>query len=160
VNPKEATPERTKYVSENRLELKMGISQEMFEEFKRVQDLESKRTSKTASMEETLHALLKVYLDVKDPMKRAERILSVPGRVNQLSRSTKGPAAIVKYQIIKRDKGCCTYRDKNGNRCENTRWTEIHHILPRSKGGDHRLENLTTLCSTHHKHVHTRAESA
>ncbi|NNF87899.1 MAG: hypothetical protein HKM97_05200, partial [Acidimicrobiia bacterium] len=27
---------------------------------------------------------------------------------------------------------------------------EIHHIIPRSQGGTHDLENLTTLCWWHH----------
>jgi hypothetical protein len=161
VNPREATPEQTKYVSENRLELKMGISQEMLEQLKRVQDLESKRTARAVSMEEALQALLSLYLETKDPQKRAERVLKnaakrpVSRREKQLSQSDN-PRAIPawqKHQLIARDQGQCTHRD-NEKRCENRRWTHTHHIIPRSVGGDHSLENLTTLCSVHHKMIH------
>jgi 5-methylcytosine-specific restriction endonuclease McrA len=157
-NPKEAVPERTKYVSENRLELKMGISQEMLDQFKKIQDLESKRTGKAVSLEETLEAVFHVYLDVKDPVKRADRILfkklHAPGRTNRVIHSgKKAIPAREKHRATLRDQGQCTHED-NGTRCENKRWTEIHHIVPRSVGGDHSIENLTTLCSTHHKMVH------
>lgn len=155
INPREATPERTKYVSEDRLELRMGISQEMFEEFKRVQDLESKRTAKSASMEETLQALLKVYLEVKDPQKRAQRILSVPRRPNPTVQSGKTVSSLRKHQVVARDEGRCAHIE-NGQRCENRRWMEVHHIQPRCEGGDHSLDNLTTLCSAHHRLVHAK----
>jgi 5-methylcytosine-specific restriction endonuclease McrA len=37
---------------------------------------------------------------------------------------------------------------------------EVHHILPRGRGGNHRLSNLVTLCAFHHAHVHANpAES-
>ena len=145
-NPQEAVSERTKYVSEDRLELKMGISQEMLDQFKKIQDLESKRTGKAVSLEETLKAVFQVYLEVKDPVRRAERVLSkklhAPVRVNQVIRS--GIPAREKHQVIARDGGQCTHIN-NGKRCENKRWTEIHHLVPRSFGGDHSIENLTTL---------------
>ena len=31
---------------------------------------------------------------------------------------------------------------------------EVHHKLPRSRGGKHDLDNLVTLCSKHHRWVH------
>lgn len=30
----------------------------------------------------------------------------------------------------------------------------VHHVLPRSRGGGHALENLLTLCQTCHAYVH------
>ena len=54
VAPREATPERMKFVSEDRLELRMGISKALQVKLKRVQDLEAQRTGRTVSMEDTL----------------------------------------------------------------------------------------------------------
>jgi hypothetical protein len=124
-------------ILENRLELK------------RVQDLESKRTARAVSMEEALRALLSLYLETKDPQKRAERVLKnaakrpVSGREKQLSQSDN-PRAIParqKHQLIARDQGQCTHGD-NEKRCENRRWTHTHHVIPRSVGGDHSLESF------------------
>jgi hypothetical protein len=38
--------------------------------------------------------------------------------------------------------------------CRNTRFLEVHHIKPRSKGGTNELENLITLCSACHRLWH------
>lgn len=44
--------------------------------------------------------------------------------------------------------------DAQNDRCNQTRWIEIHHRIPVSEGGGNTLENLTTLCSTHHRWLH------
>ena len=31
---------------------------------------------------------------------------------------------------------------------------EVHHVLRRSRGGGHDLDNLLTLCAGHHRYVH------
>jgi 5-methylcytosine-specific restriction endonuclease McrA len=167
VNPKMAIPEKTKYVSENRLELKMGISQAIHDQLIRVQDLESKRMAKGASLEETLQALLQVYLEVKDPVKRAERVLKramakpekqlVSRRVASRRDGREPIPSATRHRIAIRDGGRCTHIE-GVKRCENQRWTEAHHVLPVAQGGNNSFENLTTLCSTHHKLAHISAE--
>ena len=32
--------------------------------------------------------------------------------------------------------------------------TDVHHIIFRSKGGSHRLENQVSLCAAHHRAIH------
>lgn len=166
VAPREATPERMKFVSENRLELRMGISKALQEKLKRVQDLEAQRTGRAVSVEETLDALLNVYLEAKDPVKRAARVLKrkvnadapVTGQVKRLETSENRepiPAAI-RHQIQLRDGGRCSHVDPNGSLCENRRWLDVHHVLERSQGGGNDLENLVTLCAPHHKMEHDR----
>jgi hypothetical protein len=161
VNPKTATPESAKYVSENRLELKMGISHVTLEQFKKVQDLESKRKARAVDLEETLQALITMYLEVKDPLKRAERVLKreKPEKELVLRRVGRTPIrAIELHRVVLRDQGRCT-QVENGKRCENQRWTEIHHIVPVARGGKNSSENLTTLCSAHHKLIHQASEA-
>ena len=41
--------------------------------------------------------------------------------------------------------------------CRNRLWLDLHHIRPRSLGGDHRAGNLICLCSAHHRLIHERA---
>ncbi len=40
--------------------------------------------------------------------------------------------------------------------CNSTSFLELHHLKPRSLGGDNGEENLITLCSNCHRHVHER----
>ncbi len=46
--------------------------------------------------------------------------------------------------VLNRDGGCTI--DGCGSRYR----LEVHHIVPRSQGGNHDLENLTTVCWWHH----------
>ena len=38
--------------------------------------------------------------------------------------------------------------------CDSTRGLQIHHCIPRSKGGSNSMHNLITLCGTCHAQVH------
>jgi hypothetical protein len=148
VEPREATPERIRPVSENRLEVRLGISAELREKLERVQDLESQRRRKAASLEETLEALLEVYLEVKDPIRRAERILKklpVTGTINHV--------------VALRDGRRCTFHDARGVRCSNRRWIDVHHLRPRCEGGGDTADNLVTLCASHHRMAHAPQSS-
>ena len=108
------------------------------------------------SLEETLDGVLDVYLEAKDPVRRAERVL---GR-----RGDNAPAcvtghvgvvpALVRHQVILRDLRRCRHVDTRGARCENRRWIDVHHVKPRSEGGTNAIENLITLCSAHHRMEH------
>ena len=172
VMPQTLIIERAKYVAENRLELKLGVSEEIIQKLKRAQDLESQRTNKAANFEDTLRALLEFYLQRQDPVEKAKRNnqdidanASVPGHAAKLLigstiGSTNGNAsrrfipAQLKHQIVLRDQNQCVHIDPNGFKCTQKRWLDIHHIKPVSLGGKTDLHNLQTLCHYHHKQMH------
>ena len=58
------------------------------------------------------------------------------------------------HKIQRRDRGRCTYVSPEGKRCGAKRWLQFHHILAVARGGKDVLENLTTLCSAHHRSIH------
>ena len=58
--------------------------------------------------------------------------------------STTSIRPSLRRAVLARDDGCTI------DGCTSTYRLEVHHIVPRSKGGDHRAENLTTLCWWHH----------
>ena len=154
VSPKSATPEKAKYVTEDRIYLQLGISEKTFTDLKRAQDIESQKSHKAATMENILEEALKLYLQKNDPVQKAERLAKpiqehVPG-TRQLSAQTK-------HNVNKRDQGQCTHQDQN-IRCSNKRWTDIHHQIPLSQGGSNDLDNLTTLCWAHHHQHHAPAK--
>lgn len=63
------------------------------------------------------------------------------------------PAAVL-HQVNLRDQRRCAHTERDGSRCNQTRWIEIHHKIPVSQDGPNTLDNLVTLCSTHHKFAH------
>jgi 5-methylcytosine-specific restriction endonuclease McrA len=38
--------------------------------------------------------------------------------------------------------------------CSHATFLDLHHIVPRSEGGQHELENLITICGAHHRAAH------
>jgi hypothetical protein len=55
-----------------------------------------------------------------------------------------------------RDRGQCQARLPNGKICGEKKWLHVHHIVPFSHRGTDILENLVTLCSSHHRLWHER----
>jgi len=64
--------------------------------------------------------------------------------------------ATLKHRVYLRDQGQCSAWDESHQKCQSQRFLEIHHLLPLSQGGKDELENLTLLCSGHHKALHDK----
>jgi hypothetical protein len=58
------------------------------------------------------------------------------------------PAA-VRRGVAARDRARCAFLSQNGRRCEERRFLEFHHILPRAAGGPATLENIELRCRSH-----------
>ena len=222
VQPQVLTPEKAKYVTETRVNINFGLSEEFYKKLKRIQDLESQRLSRAVSLEEAQEVMIDLYLERKDPVKKAKRNVGktkkdcpkpdehVPGHIdnfsdeianptakpqatsatkasaqnsNQVTNSLEKPPAktstktsdqVIKsleepgaeniqkpftsrtpipsqlrHQVNLRDQGKCSEPG-----CNQERWLETHHIIPVSQGGQNTLENLKTLCFSHHKLEH------
>ncbi len=185
-NPQAIVKEKLKYVGENRVLMTAEFSEEEIGLLKRVADLVSQKTKKACSQREALVAGLRSYIERNDPVAKAERattrvecsgagLTKLQNRKNETSafphagstqslrKSVAGqkhkrqtyPAALV-HAVTIRDERQCTRRSIDGSRCGATRWLDVHHIVPRSIGGADTLENLTTLCSAHHRMEHRR----
>jgi 5-methylcytosine-specific restriction endonuclease McrA len=184
INPKIATPERTRYVNEERVEIRVCVSEAVMKKIKRAQDLESQRTSSACDLEMTLEAIVDLYLEKRDPVKKSQRIMDkavldkteqlakkpslrrvtqrspslrrVADRSHLLSKTTRRSPIpkSIQHQVYRRDAGQCTFIDSRGQRCSSQRWTQIHHKIEMQFGGDHSLDNLVTLCFAHHRYVH------
>jgi hypothetical protein len=57
----------------------------------------------------------------------------------------------VRRRVLERDGFRCTYTTPDGQRCECTRFLQIHHDHAWAKGGPETLENLRLLCSAHNQ---------
>lgn len=54
--------------------------------------------------------------------------------------------------VLERDRHFCQAFGVQALECQGR--LHVHHILPRSRGGKHDLDNLVTLCSRHHEWAH------
>lgn len=57
----------------------------------------------------------------------------------------------VRRRVLDRDGHRCTAPG-----CSNSQFLDIHHLVPRSRGGSNTPENLKTLCSRCHHYTHSR----
>lgn len=151
--PQTLTKESVRPVAPNRLEMKVFITAEMEKDLKRMQDVLSQRFKKPCSMEEVLKFMVKECLERHDPVKRAERAKPLVAR-RAGSKTIRAIPAPIAHEVVRRDQGQCTFTQPNGKRCSSQRWLQRHHKTPWARGGSHSLDNLTTLCSTHHRHIH------
>src|SRR3954464_12612016 len=132
-NPRAATPEKATYVSEKRLDLRLGVSEELMLKIRRAQDQVSRSKGKPASLEETFEAAIAFYLQHKDPLEKAKRVIAKKGTasLNKLFTGTVPhgettdpqahsrrpiPAAIA-HQIRMRDQNQCQAKNPGGGIC-------------------------------------------
>jgi hypothetical protein len=80
----------------------------------------------------------------------AQHIGSLDGEVIERAKQDIPPA--VRRKVHRRDHGTCRVPA-----CRSARNLDVHHIVPREKGGTHDVENLITLCESHHLAHHAGA---
>lgn len=155
VNPKAAVREIAKYVTAERLKLELGVSEELLRKLRRIQDLESSSKNRAATLEDTLETMVELYLEKHDPIRIEKRVQKNVGL--RFLRTVKPKSlALVKRQVLARDDARCTQHNKDGTRCSQTRYLHLHHVVPKEFGGRDTAENLTLLCSFHHRQFHER----
>jgi 5-methylcytosine-specific restriction endonuclease McrA len=164
-----------------RVQLEVGLSEKLMIKIRHAQGLLGQKLRRGATLEETLEAMVDVYLSKHDPNERAKRQLmrgklSTPsepsnaietGNVqfsriaaemrasNSPLRATRRPLpAATKHRVHLKFQSRCSHVNQRGERCHETKFLEIHHLRPLYLGGSDRLENLTLLCSGHHKGIH------
>jgi len=93
----------------------------------------------------------------RDPVRKAERAQArKPTPTLSQGQTGRYVPAHVAHQVSLRDRGQCTFTGTHG-KCRESRWTDVHHVTPVSRGGTSTLDNLTTLCASHHRYLHAQA---
>ena len=144
----------------SKLTVVMTVEEE--EKLERARDLVSQSLQKPASYQQTLGAAVNLYLEKKDPVAKAERASlrtskghdDVPSRVSAGYQARTPIPAPIRHTIWMRDQGQCCFTDKEGVRCPQKRWIDLHHIKPVATAGDNTVDNLVTLCRSHHRFQH------
>ncbi len=81
----------------------------------------------------------------------AQVIFSVEGRdgcILDQKRARRSPTVAQRREIARRDKGC------RFPGCSFTNFTQVHHVVLWTSGGETNQSNLITLCGRHHSAVH------
>lgn len=182
-----------------RVQLQVGVSEELMLQIRHVQDLISQKKQKSVGLEEVLAVLVQSYMKREDPVEKAkrakikgegpkkldqttsadhERVTDeratqplrklCPGTVQKMPASNVKPiadspklilskrkpfTAKQKHDVFFKYKGQCAH-EKNGKRCGQRRFLQIHHKIPVSHGGTNDSSNLILLCSGHHQVEH------
>jgi hypothetical protein len=76
------------------------------------------------------------------------REVDLAGEGRGVQRGGPLPAAI-RRAVLLRDRCRCRVPG-----CNRRRYVDVHHLVPRSQGGEHSRRNCITLCSTHHRLLH------
>jgi len=125
--PKTATPEKSTYVSENRLNLQLGVSQELLDQLRRIQDILSQKKKRAVTLEESLEEMSCLFLEKNDPIQKAQRCLqrkalkklgTCPPSVGQ---EKPTPAQTIP-QVLLRDPGKNQHRDAQDKTCDRHQW--------------------------------------
>jgi 5-methylcytosine-specific restriction endonuclease McrA len=69
--------------------------------------------------------------------------------VGRPTRATQDIPPRIRRHVWRRDHGRCQVPG-----CRASKYLEIHHIIPRSRGGSHEPDNLILACNAHHVAVH------
>lgn len=77
LNPKKVRGERSEYLTSDVIEMKIPVSEDVYKQLIRVQDLLSDSQGKAMTMEEVFSHLVKDYLQRKDPVQKAQRNLHI-----------------------------------------------------------------------------------
>lgn len=175
--PKDAIAEKMDFISDAheqvslkaynkcvRVRVQLGISEKLMLQFRRAQDVLSQRRRKSVSLEEVLEEIVPLYLAKEDPVEIAKRQeirgklkkQLVPGRVSHTPQDRKPIGSGLRHRVFLKYKGQCGHIDEHGNRCQSRRFLDVHHIEMVSLGGMNDFDNLTLLCSGHHKMIHAQ----
>jgi len=149
-NPEKMIRERVRPVAENLSELRMGISPEVEAKLKRAREIAGKG--------DLLDEVLSFYLKHKDPLEKAKRKRLCPGTVKKVV-ITRAIPKRVEHAVNLRDERRCQFRARDGKVCGEKAWVQLHHIRPWGRGGGHSTQNLTTLCTAHHRRTHIETKS-
>lgn len=180
-NPKAAAKDRIKPLAEDLFQITVSFDKKTIEMYSRIQSLLAQK-GKPCSLSDAIAAAPEYYLNVEDPIRRAERSVkraqNPKPQANQASKESEASKAdgelclnrvqkiTIKrripttakqnHEVDLRDRGRCRHIDERGKRCDSDRYTHTHHIVEVSMGGSNEPENLLTLCSFHHDQVHQK----
>jgi hypothetical protein len=140
-------PTRIVPLSEAKYELRLTVSAGVREKLERARDLMRHRNASG-----DLGVVVERAVDALLEQLEKER-LGVTSRPQKKPRGTKKGrvSRATRRLVFERDGMRCTYCDAQGNRCCETGWLELDHVVPRALGGSDEAPNLRVRCRAHNR---------
>lgn len=155
--PVTTTRARVRALGGDMAEMKLVVPQALREKIERLTQVRG------CSVIDALTFAVESTLERHDPVRKAERNLGKAKKekapAEPALRRAHPVAAQTRHAVALRDEGRCTMPLPDGTRCDSRLWLHLHHQQPRSLGGPDTVENLTTLCASHHRMLHGRART-
>jgi len=168
LDPEAPKPDKARFITENLIELRFVVTEELMEKLKRFQDLDS-HVQKNPNYAETLERLLdlamkdsqvktKINKFAAPQISKSQPITEMESdfqtRVNEIRASAKPTSRYIPTKIagevLQKSNHACTYQDpKSGKVCGSTHRIQLDHIRPFAKNGDSKAKNLRVLCQAH-----------
>ena len=124
---------------EERYEIRFSISKESYQKLTQAKDKLSNSLKRDLTVEGLVSKLVEHYLSPKE-----RRAATISSKLRYIPSS-------LRRRVFERDHGCCSYVSADGQRCTESKFLHIDHIVPFAKGGKTEISNLRLLCSQHNK---------
>jgi hypothetical protein len=159
-NPNAVKPkEKIKPLDKKLSHLSVLVNVDTESDLKKLQDLLSQKLGRAASLQDVIEWAVKTTKEKYSPeekAKRSEKRKVALRKVTQGSSLGRTPIPnSVKHEVVRREAFQCNFTSPQGVRCQTKRWLDMHHKQEVAKGGKNTPDNLTFLCTSHHKFVHT-----
>ena len=89
---------------------------------------------------------------VADLKRRKFAATSRPRPARSADAEAENTAAAVRREVSARDANRCGFVSRGGHRCEERRFLEFHHVVPRAAGGPFTVANIQLRCRAHNGH--------
>lgn len=170
LNPESVPHEKVRQLTENKIELKLIIDEELKAQLDQLKNFLSHKNPSMSYQELIKYlaqmGLQKLNLATKNstadtigsiPDKKLQR--NVSGLTRKLASNSRYISSTIKERVFIRDRGSCSYSDPMTKRqCNSKHLLQYDHRYPLSLGGETSVENLRLLCFQHHKYVTDNAK--
>jgi hypothetical protein len=132
-----------------RYEIRFTVSAETRDLMRDAQDLLG-HAIPNGDLAAVFHRALSVL--VTDLKRRKFGATSRPRPSHESNSGSQTVPAAVRREVAARDASRCAFVSKDGHRCEERRFLEFHHVVPRAVGGDATVANIQLRCRAHNGH--------
>ena len=134
-----------------RYKVQLTASKQLHDKLRQAQDL-IRHELPSGDIAQILERALDLL--IADRMKKRFAQTNRPRRARTSGTQKPGSRHIpneVQRQVVQRDGTRCTFVSKDGKRCEQTGWLQLHHEDPHARGGQPTPDNIRVLCAPHNR---------